>query len=272
MTIQVAINNFKDLINNSISQGGNKAKTAMIRSSKPILNIHEAVKYELMNRGLNQKLFFPPINVRSPELKLAGALKQKDQDVCVIPNKINREKEELKGGLLDKTIDEYGYDFTEKTLVINVRSQISSIQKNFYTLFERTYAEAQNLHERCPNMVLGEVYLLAIPEYDDTAFGNNLIAYKPLNQNIVEKYIKSFNAISQRVSIQGNYYKYESTCLLIVDFRQQTPKIYNSTQELIDDGLLPKNTISNYNNLTWNNFFTKLINIYDTRFGLDNFT
>jgi hypothetical protein len=272
MTIEQAINNFKDLINNSIVQGGNKAKTSMIRSSLPILNIHEAVKHELINRRINQTLFFPPINSRSPELKLAGALKQKDQDVCVIPNSINRQQELLVGGLLDQTIDEYGYPFTEKTLVINVRSQISSIQKNFDTLFERTYAEAQNLHERCPSMVLGEVYLLAIPEYDDTAFGDNIIKHKPFNQNIVEKYIKSFNAISQRTNIQGDYYKYESTCLLIVDFNQQVPKIYNSTQELINDGLLPQDTIQNYNDLNWNNFFTKLLDTYDARFGLGNLT
>jgi len=272
MTIQQAVNNFKDLINNSIIGGGNKAKTAMIRSSQPILNIHEAVKYELINRGIKASLLYPPISCRSPELKLAGELKQKDQDVCVIPNNINQQQEQLIGGLLDNIIDEYGYDFTEKTLVINVRSQISSIQKNFDTLFERTYAEAQNLHERCQNIVLGEVYLLAIPEYDDNAFGSNLVAHKSLNQNIVEKYIKSFNAISHRTSAQGNYYKYESTCLLIVDFRQSVPKIYHSTQELINDGLLPQNTIVNYDNLTWDGFFNRLLDIYDSRFGLGNLT
>ena len=44
MTIQEAVNNFKELIEGSIIEGGNKAKTSMIRSSRPILNIHEAVK------------------------------------------------------------------------------------------------------------------------------------------------------------------------------------------------------------------------------------
>jgi hypothetical protein len=238
MTIQDAVINFKQLINDSIISGGNKAKTAMIRSSKPILNIHEAVKHELINRNINQSLFYPPLHNRSPEMKLAGALKQKNQDVCVRPNNINPIDETLIGGLLDNIIDPYGYNFTEKTLVINVRSQISSIQKNFDTLFERTYAEAQNLHERCPNIVLGEVYLLAVPEYDDTFFGLNQIAHKRLNQQLVEKYIKSFSAISNRVSIKGKYYKYESTCLLIVDFSQSIPKIYNTTQGLINDGLL----------------------------------
>lgn len=36
MTIEQAILNFRELIESSIIKGGNKDKTAMIRSSKPI--------------------------------------------------------------------------------------------------------------------------------------------------------------------------------------------------------------------------------------------
>jgi len=270
MTIEQAVYNFRELIETSIVNGGNIAKTAMIRSSQPILNMHEAVKSELMQRGINQNLIYPPLNQRSPELKLAGLLKQKDQDICIKPKNINPQPEILQDGLLKGLEDQYGQIFTEQTLTINVRSQISSIQKNFDTLFERTYAEAQNLHERSPSMVLGEVYLLAVPEYDDTAFGYNNILFKQISQNLVEKYIKSFTAITDRIDITKNFYKYESTSLLIVNFNYNYPKIYHTTQELINDGLLPQNTTINYDILSWNNFFDKLLNIYDVRFGLNN--
>jgi len=272
MKIKDAVSEFKSLIENSIIDGGNVAKTAMIRSSRPILNIHEAVKFELILRGINQDLIFPPINSRVAELKLAGELKQKDQDICVIPNNVNKKQERLNRGLLDGTIDLYGIEFTRKSLVINVRSQISSIQKNFDTLFERTYAEAQNLHERCPDIVLGEVYLLAVPEYDDTMFGSHTINFKKINQKLVEKYIKSFKAITDRSNIQGDYYKYESTCLLIVDFNKNIPKIYNTTAELITDGLLPANTSLLYEGLDWANFFDKLLSKYNDRFGIATLT
>lgn len=268
MTIQQAVINFKTLIENSIRTGGNEAKTAMIRSSLPILKIHEAVKSELISRGTNVNLIYPPINSRTPELKLAGELKQKDQDICVIPNNVNKKEEMLIGGLLEGTIDYYGIEFTRKSLVINIRSQISSIQKNFDTLFERTYAEAQNLHERCPDIVLGEVYLLAVPEYDDTMFGSHTINFKKISQQLVGKYIKSFKAITDRSNIQGDYYKYESTCLLIVDFSKNIPKIYNTTAELITDGLLPANTLLQYEGLDWANFFDKLLGKYNDRFGI----
>lgn len=272
MMIEEAVINFKELIESSIIQGGNKAKTAMIRSSKPILNIHEAVKYELVRRGINKNLIYPPLKKRSPELKFAGLLKQKDQDVCVVPNSIRKSPEILQDGLLTGLLDNYGQVFTERTLTINVRSQISSIQKNFDTLFERTYAEAQNLHERCPLMVLGEVYLLAVPEYDDTKFKDNKIGFKSINQKVVEKYIKSFMAVTDRVDTTKNFYKYEASSLLIVNFSYIQPRIYYTTQELIDDGLLPVDTQIEYDTLNWNNFFNKLLFIYDNRFGLGNLT
>lgn len=267
MTIQQAVKNFKTLIRSSIKEGGNKGKTAMIRSSRPILNIHEAVKSQLIKNGVNENLIHPPLGERSPELKLAGFLKQKNQDVCVAPNDIEPIKEVLKIGLLNGEEDEFGEEFTKKTLTINIRSQISSIQKNFDTLYERTISEAQNLHERCPEMVLGEVYMIAVPEYDDREFENKKSKFKSINPQIVEKYIKSFQAITGRNTTSKNFYQYEATCLLIVDFSKGTPKIYYSTDELIVEGLLPDDTQIKYEGLEWDTFSAKLIAIYETRFG-----
>jgi hypothetical protein len=267
LTINKAVENFKTLIDSSIKEGGNKGKTAMIRSSKPILNIHEAVKVQLIQNGVNKGLIHPPLGERSPELKLAGFLKQKNQDLCVSPNDIDPTSEILKIGLLNGIEDEIGEECTKKTLTINIRSQISSIQKNFDTLYERTISEAQNLHERCPEMVLGEVYMIAVPEYDDKEFVNKKSKFKNISSNLVEKYIKSFKAITGRNKISKIFFQYEATCLLIVDFSNQTPKIYNSTDELISAGLLPEDTQIKYEGLEWKNFSVKLISAYEKRFG-----
>ncbi|MEA3444002.1 MAG: restriction endonuclease [Bacteroidota bacterium] len=267
ITINKAVKNFKILIDKSIKMGGNKGKTAMIRSSKPILNIHEAVKIQLIQNGVNKKLIYPPLKSRTPELKLAGFLKQKNQDVCVTPNDIEAKVEILKIRLLNGEEDEFGEEFTKKTLTINIRSQISSIQKNFDTLYERTISEAQNLHERCPEMVLGEVYMIAVPEYDDTEFANKKSKFKSISPKLVEKYIKSFQAITNRNNISKNFYQYEATCLLIVDFSKKMPKIYNSTAELIADELLPSDTAIKFEGLEWSKFSEKLIKTYETRFG-----
>lgn len=85
ISIQEAVDNFKELIESSIKEGGIAAKEAMIRSSKPINNIHEAVKSELIRSGISPSRIHPPLGATSPELKLAGFIKQKHQDVCVSP-------------------------------------------------------------------------------------------------------------------------------------------------------------------------------------------
>ncbi len=264
--LQEAINNFKNLIENSIIVNGVQGKTAMIRSSLPILNIHEAVKSELVRAGINNNLIFPPLNARSPELKLAGTMKQKDQDICVAPDDISPTQEILSGGLLDRTVDIYGVDYTERILCINVRSQISSIQKNFDTLYERTYAEAMNLHERCPNMCLGEVYMIAVPEYDDNLIKSNRVGFKRMQRSLVEKYIKSFQAINNRASNTDYYYKYEKVCLLIVDFSHTPAKIYHTDNELIQDGLLNADAGVSYTGLSFGDFASDLVQIYNSRF------
>mgnify|MGYP006257801333 CR=1 FL=1 len=266
MTIQEAVENFRQLIEDAILEGGNEAKTAMIRSSKPILNIHEAVKHEMLHNSINDISIFPPLNARTPELKLAGALKKKDQDICLVPE-IGKAEEILKTGLLDGEIDEFGFDYTEQTIAINIRSQISSIQKNFDTLYERTIMEAINLHERCPKMVLGEVYMIAIPEYDDKQFKSNTVAFKKANAKVVEKYIKSFQAINARKTTAKEFYKYEAVCLLIIDFSKKTPIIYESAKALKKAGLLPSHSTLSMQNLSWNSFAQNLLYTHENRFG-----
>ncbi|MDI9364015.1 MAG: hypothetical protein QM541_03615 [Flavobacterium sp.] len=59
---------------------------------------------------------------------------------------LDKAEQILQEGLLQDVVDEYGEKFTEQTISINERSQISSIQKNFDTLYERTTSEAINLN------------------------------------------------------------------------------------------------------------------------------
>lgn len=263
--IQKAVNSFKELIETSIIEDGAKGKEAMIRSSRPILNIHEAVKAELIEAGINSDLIFPPLNCRTPELKLAGSQKQKDQDICVISN-LDKVEEILQEGLLQDVVDKFGEKFTEKTISINVRSQISSTQKNFDTLYERTTSEAINLHDRCPKMVLGEVYMIAVPEYDDKEVKNNKIVFKKPSQATVLKYIKSFQAINNRKGTEKNFYKYEKVCLLIVDFSQNPAKIYSTNDELKKAGLIPENSTIDISELSWDKFVPGLLSAYNQRF------
>ena len=274
MTLQIAVNEIKNSIETAIKQSGTKGKNNLIRSQKPIKLLHEVAKTELVRNDVSFKCLNPPLAQSNGELSLSGFFKKKDQDICVVPNDVEMKKETLNfQGILYGKEDKYGFDFTEKTLSINVRSQLSSSSKNFDTLYERTFAEALNLHLRCPKMVLGELYMIAVNEYDSNAANNKQIKYKNVQgvAKHIEKYLLSFSAINRRKSTTEDHFKYERICLLIVDFSQETPKIYNTDKELIYDNLLPENSIATIENLSFTNFVSDLLDIYSTRFGTGRF-
>jgi hypothetical protein len=232
---------------------GNEAKNALIKSQKIINYIHEFIKNEFAKNGVNISKIHPPIGNTGPEIGLIGFLKSKKQDIIIIPDRY----------LLDnrkKTISN-----NETILAINVRSQLSSLKKNIDTLYERTFAEPLNLHLICPKQCLGEVYMIPTHEYDDQAMKKNKVEFKGISK--IEDYIRIFQAINNRKSPEGNEYKYERVCLLIVDFREENPKLYSKIEELIKDELVNENTNVNLDDLTIENFASDLLKIYSERFG-----
>ena len=238
--------------NGNIYDNGNKAKEALIRSQKIINHIHDFIKKDFVKNGVSKNKIYPPIKQTKPELKIQGFLKAKNQDIAIVPNK----------SLVEKT-SEY-FSENEKILSVNVRSQLSSLAKNIDTLYERTFAEALNLHLSYPKQVLGEVYLIPTHEYDDKAMIKNKVAFKKISK--IENYIKMFQAINQRSSTDNDEYKYERVCLLIVDFRNTKPKLYSDIQSLIKDGLISKKVDLSFQNLSINNFAKDLVKIYNNRF------
>lgn len=274
LTIQDAVNNIKLLIEDAIINGGVEGKNNLIRTQIPICILHDAVKAAFIANGVNPNLVTPLYGEHQGEQKLAGFFKCKDQDICFMPNNYQKKEETLEfDGLLKGKIDPFGVDLTEHILSVNVRSQLSSTAKNFDTLYERTFAEALNLHLRCPKMVLGEFYMIPVFEYNDALVKDKRVGFKR-KKNIsehLEKYIYSFNAVNGRVDTKGEEYKYERVCLLIVDFNRKTPKIYNTNAELIADNLLPTNTTASIDDMSFHSFAKDLIRIYEKRFGKGKF-
>lgn len=252
-------------------------KTESTRRSSKFINIlHEFLKYELRNHNINPSNIFPPLDATSPEKKILGGLKTKQQDITVFPL-IKKNKEEILIGA-HKIIDTYGSEFLAKTLTINIRGQFSSIKKNFDTIFERTFAEALNLHLRIPSMVLGELFLLPTRGYNtEKAKEGKIICDE---ENYLLKYINGFSAINTRKSISSNHYKYEKVCLIIVDFKKNPPKLINEFDDLqnylvekeIDD--LKNYDIEklkeNFQNLMINDFIDIILDIYDNRHDINN--
>lgn len=285
ISIEDAVKSIKDQVENAIRYGWEKkdgsiitngcdAKNALIRTQIPINFLHDAVKSSFINSGVNPEYINPRLKQHKGEVTIYGQLKTKDQDICIFPNNVSVHNEQLLSpGLLFGEVDPLGYRLTESTLSINVRSQLSSAAKNFDTLYERTFAEPLNIHLRCPKMVLGDVYMIAVNEYDDEKAKNNIVDFKVKSnvKDYIKKYINAFEALNGRNNTQGDFWKYERVCLLIVDFKYDNPVIYNSDQELINAGLMDENSGYSINSLNYTQFTTDLLDIYSQRFGTGRF-
>lgn len=261
---------FKQLIENSIVEGGAKGKESMIRSSVLINLIHDAVKYEFIQAGVKHNNIYPHLGDTKPELKMAGFLKQKDQDICIVPSNIRKIPTTINWGPLafENKTDLYGFDYSTNTLVVNVRSQMSSLAKNSDTLFERTFAEAQNLHMRYPNIVLGEVYLIPVHEYDDNLVKRNQVGFHDRQTNI-EKYISFFNSINNR-STGGEDYAYERCALLVVDFNRPQPYLFRNSAELKRAGYISPSFGIEYSTLNFQGFVDDILGVYSERYDIRN--
>lgn len=261
---------FKQMIEYAIITNGTKGKNDLIRSSEPINLIHDAVKHKFLIEGIHPDNIHPKLNFKNPELKIAGFLKQKDQDICITPSNILPQPTGITWGPLafEQKTDPYGFEYTTNTVIINVRSQLSSLAKNSDTLFERTFAEAMNLHMKYPDVVLGEVYLIPVHEYDDSLANNKKIGFKAKSTNL-EKYISFFNSINNR-QLGGPDYSYERVALLIVDFNRSKPHIFKNSAELKSAGYISENFPIEYASLNFHNFAKDLLSIYNTRYNINN--
>jgi hypothetical protein len=210
--------------------------TELIRSQKLIGMLHEFAERELQKRFPSQWIY--------RDKPVYGYPKVKNQDILIQPPQ--NSKQNLSIGPI---------------ATINVRSQLSSIEKNYDTLFERLFAEALNLHNRFPYLVLGYIYLLPKVGYDDKAAKNREV--RLVESYDMEKYILSFLSITNRQSPNDVPWKYERVALLIVDFEQDPPVVMDSMKTFLKEGLIKENfaKLFTFEPLSIQNFFDEIYKI-----------
>ncbi len=253
-----------------IITNGAQAKKSLTTSSQFINKLHEVVKIsvkkELRKNSLIHSNFtvHPAFGKSNPEKIINGYLKAKKQDVVFL---FDVESEEIitKGPLKGEK-DKVGKEVTKKSIILGVRSQLSSISKNFDTLMERAYAEALNMRLRIPETIMGEVFLLPVNEYKQSVMKDNIVEFSS-NKTKIKKYLSIFSAISnrQKSTVKLDYHKYERSCVLIVDFQQSPVKIYETLAELKEDGIVPRNFRIDFSKLSPKNFSKDLVSLYRKR-------
>lgn len=214
-------------------ENGMKAKEGLIRSQSLIQYFHDGLKRMLYNEiyqhsdlaALDWRIF-PPLGTTKPELKIYGQLKGKDQDIVFLNQPFQTEYiESLKSN------DQVGFQASNSSIIGGVRSQMSSINKNFDTLMERAIAEAVNLNLRLPNVTLIELYVIPLQEVDNnSAQGNNFQTER--NHVNIEKFINQFFSTTVHNGSLKDNYMVDATCLLIIDLNNPGHYIKNSEQLL----------------------------------------
>ncbi|MDZ7330911.1 MAG: hypothetical protein ONB31_02910 [candidate division KSB1 bacterium] len=184
--------------------------TSLIRSKSLINLLHEFVIEELKKRVEASWIV--------TDKKVYGFPKTKQQDIMVHPPQNGNNVS------------------VGPVMAVNVRSQLSSIDKNYDTLFERIFAEALNLHNRFPYMVLGYLYLLPKIGYDSKAADQREVEFS--EKYNLEKYILSFSAIANRTGPTDVPWKYERVCLLIVDFESSPLKVIDDMSIFLKEALV----------------------------------
>ncbi|MGC9069518.1 MAG: hypothetical protein ACP5IZ_11195 [Thermoprotei archaeon] len=230
----------KEIYENAIREG---KYTELIRSQKLIGMLHEFAIQELRKRFPSQWIY--------RDKPVYGYPKTKTQDILIQPPQNSGQN--LSIGPI---------------ATINVRSQLSSIEKNYDTLFERLFAEALNLHNRFPYLVLGYLYLLPKIGYDEKAAKNREVKFA--ERYNMEKYIQSFFSIANRQSPNDSPWKYERITLLIVDFEQDPPVILDSMNDFLKEGLVRENfaNLFSFEQLSIQNFFDEIHKIAVQRYYL----
>ena len=230
----------KEMYENAIREG---EYTKLIRSRKLIEILHQFVIVELRKR-------FPPQWIFTDK-PVYGYPKSKTQDILIQPPQ--NDKSNLSIG---------------PVVSVNIRSQLSSIEKNYDTLFERLFAEALNLHNRFPYLVLGYLYLLPKTGYDDKAAKNKEINF--VERYNLEKYILSFLSITDRKDPSDVPWKYERVALLIVDFEQDPPVIMDNMEVFVKEELVNENfaNLFSFEPLSIRSFFDELHKIAMERYYL----
>ena len=213
----------------------------LIRSGKIIEELHEYLKHEIVKNGIKRTYINPPLGKSSPEKAIDGYFKTKDQDILI-------QKEE-----------------NQPLISLNIRSQLSSVQKNYDTLFERLVAESVNIHEKFPQVPCGYLYLLPAIGYDSDAMKENkVVRNERFNW---EKYLTTFSLLADRKNLEDKTFKYEKICLLAVDFSANPPYVLSSTEDFLSRKLITEDFAKrfDYSPLKVDDIIEKLLATFNHR-------
>lgn len=183
-----------------------------VRGQNFIKQLHEFCIEELKSRGFTNEL------TPTGEIKVLTSHKFKDVDVAVV------------------------HPTSGPLLIIGVRSQMSSLSKNFLNYYEMEVGDVSAIHERYPLCVVGLLYLHPI---------KSILSGAEKEKFDFDRAEKMFSLISGREKSSDPLSHYEEIAYLRVNFHKNPPTLDPSFPTL--------------QHLRVENFFDKLLQKYIER-------
>ncbi len=187
-----------------------------VRSQGMIKMLHEFSVRELKRLGISER----KVDIKT-EARIFGSHKPKEVDVAVI------------------------HPQAGPLIAISLRSQMSSIEKNFANYYEGIIGDVISLHGKYPDLVVGQIYLL--PRHTIIKDKNGQTRKEAHD---LEKKEPLFLRIANRKNGTDRIDKYEHLAYLAVDFLKNPPEVLE----------IPKDP-----SLRIENFYDKLLETYQER-------
>lgn len=168
-----------------------------VRGRGMIKQLHDFSIRELKRLGISERKF-----IIRPEAIIFGTHKPKKVDVAVI----HKEAGPL--------------------IIISIRSQMSSIDKNFINYYEGIIGDVISLHEKYPDLVVGEIYMLPKETIIRDPDG-----HRRIEPHDLRKKEKLFRRITNRKDGKDRLDKYEHLAFLAVDFVKKSPEVLDIPED-----------------------------------------
>lgn len=273
--IQDAAIEIKREVEEAIKIGGYEKFNSLLRGSHYVMPIHEVVKLGFKNYGVKPELINPKLGERNGEVTIYGSRTSKKVDVVITPENIEKRPYvvNVSETRKNKRIDPYGIEYTENCICVDVKCPLVSIGKNSNTLFETFSGQTLDKKSRCPKIVIGNIVVIPLYEYDTEAMKNGEVKFSKKQTNI-EKYLEQLNKL-QRLSDYSDFLSTDlndKVCLVVIDFSSDKPHVFKTHKELVESGIVSSNFPSefSYDNINLSNFISSILNKYQNVHNIEN--
>lgn len=153
----------------------------------------------------------------------------------------------------------------ESTLSIGVKGAFYGIVKNLGNHKAGVRNDLFEMHEQHPDMVIGQVSVIAISGWDSATAGSDITSYSRISPKALAEFIDWYTKVNLRPRGGSDGFA-ERAALLLVDFSKPIPVLYDKVEDLERDEFLEAGSGLCLDDLTLPGFVPAVLDTHRSRF------